>query len=269
MMLCQKLDKSDLPFFLSFARNQWIAEEKFDGDRIRLQIKDGQVKLFNRRGIEVTNRYPELLSLGGTSKLLDGEMCVMDENGVSQFNEGIAFRTHCQSPSSIQNAMERYPVTYVVFDILEASGQDLRASPLSHRREVLEDWFRGCGHPNIILSQFRHDIEDLWTEVTSKGGEGIILKKLDSPYLEGKRSSAWKKVKDIKEVDLRFNSYEVNPQGITVENPEGIRVLVAGRHQYDIRDTIDKEGSATITIRHLGQTKAGKFRQPTYMKQVF
>jgi len=60
----------------------------------------------------------------------------------------------------------------------------------------------------------------------------------------------------------------VNNAGITVENNDGIRCLVAGRNAPEVKAMIDKVGTATLTINHLGQTKTGKFRQPTYNKIV-
>ena len=203
---------------------------------------------------------------GHYEAFLDGEMCVLDDRGTSQFNEGIAFRSHCKSSESINRAMSEYPVTFVVFDILELDGTDLRAKPYEFRRKVLENL--DVKHSNVQICEVFSDINDGWDKVTSRDGEGLILKHKNSIYREGYRSGNWKKVKNIKELDVSFDRFEVNNQGITVENQEGIRVLVAGRHQHEVRKLLTQKGEATLTIRHLGITKAGKLRQPTYMKVV-
>lgn len=268
VMLCNKVGKEDLIQFLALVdKDDWVAETKEDGDRIRLRVQDGKVSLTNRRGKDVTEKFPEMQSFDKSRELfLDGEMCVMDSQGVSQFNTGIAFRTHCKNPDKIASAMVEYPVTFVIFDVLELDRTDLRGTPFKDRRKFLENL--GLKHSNIkIVDQFT-DIPAAWSRIERRKEEGLILKNLNSLYREGYRSCNWRKVKNLKEVDLKFTRYDVNPQGITVENSDGIRVLVAGRHQYDVRDTIDKAGEVELTIRHLGETKAGKFRQPTYMKIV-
>jgi ATP-dependent DNA ligase len=267
VMLADSIPSAQLPIFLNLADKRFIAETKEDGVRVRMRIKDNKVHLTNRRGIDCTIQYPELHNL--TTKrefFIDGEMCVLDDNGVSQFNDGISFRSHCKSPSSIESSMQLYPVTYVVFDCLEVDGVSIRDKPFSERREVLEQL--NLVHPHIKLVEQFHDVKSAWNKVVSGGWEGLILKNLTSEYREGYRSSNWKKVKNIKEVDLKFTKFEENNQGITVENDEGIRCLVSGHKQYPVREMFAKQGEVTITIRHLGKTKMGKFRQPVFAKVV-
>ena len=135
MMLCDKIDKVDLAIFAKFGNNKYVAEEKLDGDRMMLKFINGIVTLYNRRGIVVTDKYPELIDFKADMDcVLDGEVCVIDDNGVSQFNEGIAFRSHCSNPESIASAAINYPITYVAFDILEIDGDDLKSFEWHERR---------------------------------------------------------------------------------------------------------------------------------------
>lgn len=266
MMLCDKILKTDLPFFAKVADGKWVAEEKFDGDRMKLSFINGVVTLYNRRGVVVTHKYPELHSFKADMDcVLDGEVCVIDENGVSQFNEGIAFRSHCENPESIAAAQEKHPITFVVFDVLMVDGDDCKPFPWHDRRKQLENLDIKCD--SVIRSKYDYDIMKIWNDVTSKGGEGIILKKIDSRYLEGKRSSVWKKVKDIKEVDIKVVSYTKNPAGIRVESDDGIACQVSGFRAPPVQSALDKDGEATITIRHLGWTGT-KYRQPVFAKLV-
>ena len=267
MMLCDKLDKGNLASFSAVCGNKWIAEEKYDGDRIRLHFKGGNLTLISRgKSGDVTYRYPEVDFKCDSDVVLDGEMCVMDKNGLSQFNEGIAFRTHCQSPDAILNGMQNYPVTYVVFDILEIDGEDLRSAPWHERRKELEGLEFQSKH--IQIAPYSTDITGLWKSVTDRGGEGIILKAVDSPYMEDKRSSFWKKVKDVKEVDLVFSKFTANPKGIRVETDDGIACQVSGYQAVPVEQELALKGKATLTIRYLGITKDKKYRQPTFCKLV-
>jgi len=197
--------------------------------------------------------------------ILDGEMCVLDVNGVSQFNEGIAFRTHCTTDMAILNASLKYPITYVVFDILELDGKDLRSMPWHERRKLLDSL--NIKYKNMQVIPYSDDIIAKWKEVEDKGGEGIILKKKDAVYMENYRSSSWRKVKNIKEVDLTFIKYTVNPKGIRVETEDGHACQVSGFHAPPVKTAIDLTGKCLATIRHLGWT-GRRYRQPVFAKIV-
>jgi len=268
MMLCNKIDKEKLPQFVTLAGDEWLAEEKLDGDRMQLVWKDSKLALITRgKSGDVIERYPELQDFKRSQDcVLDGEMCVLDENGLSQFNEGIAFRTHLKDPEKIKSAVINYPVTYVIFDVLEASGQDLRELPLTERRKILDSM--NLDHPHIKVVGQSDDILGLWKKVTDNGGEGIILKKKNSIYRDNFRSSCWKKVKDLKECDVVFTNYTTNPKGIRIDNTDDIAVQCSGYHADPVKRVIDNDGKALITIRHLGKTKTGKYRQPVYLKMV-
>lgn len=267
VMLCGKIDKDDLkPFLALVDKTKFVAEEKYDGDRVRLRYEKGSVTLTNRRNKNVSLTFPELndVKQDVDSFLIDGEMCVDDHRGVSQFNEGIAFRSHCKSPEAIKNAMANYPVMYYVFDLLELNGVNLRNMPLSERRRQLI--LLNLHHPHLRVVEQHTEISALFDQMCAEGREGVIIKNTGSLYREGYRSPNWRKVKNIKEADLEFTKYDENPQGITVENQDGIRCLVGGRHSHEVKRQIDTFGRVDITIRHLGKTKAGKYRQPVYMK---
>lgn len=266
-MLCKPIQKSNLPCFLKLADNKYVAEIKFDGDRVILEYKNGRTNLFNRRGVNITYQYPELWDFKHpTDLLLDGEMCVMDSAGVSQFNEGIAFRTHCQTPQAIKEAMINYPVSYVVFDILETGWVNLRGKAFRERREVLTA--SGVSHPRIVISEIYNDPIELWRRVEREGMEGIVLKALDAPYEEGKRGCSWIKVKNIKEVALHFQKYYTHPKGITLENTDGIRITVNGWQSAEVMKDIETTGESFVEIRHLGETKNNRYRQPVFFRRL-
>ena len=269
MMLCQNLPKEDLKFFNQAVGKNWIASIKYDGVRCQLHFIDGKLKLINRSGRNITHQYPELHSFDpGIDVVLDGELCVF-KGEVSAFNEGIAFRSHCQSQDAISSSMQGNPVTYVAFDILRLRNDDLRGKPWHFRHKALELLFEAFkGDPVLKIEEFSRDIYALWDKACQRGEEGIILKEVNSLYLEGKRSSLWRKVKDLKEVDIRISSYGVNPAGIRVESDEGIAIQVSGFNAPPVKSIMDRDGEAIITVRHLGVTASGKLRQPTYMKLV-
>src|SRR5207245_1133978 len=120
-----------------FHRDGWAYEEKIDGWRI-LAYKDGRrVRLVSRKGVDHTDRFPELAAavakLRPTSLILDGEIAVFDKNLVSQFH-----LLHDANPAIICT-----PPIFMAFDCLWAGRRDLRAKPLGHRRTVLDEMIVG------------------------------------------------------------------------------------------------------------------------------
>jgi ATP-dependent DNA ligase len=267
VMLCHDLNKAELPIFAADANSEWIAEIKFDGDRIVMKATKDSIVLKNRRGDLVTDIYPEFWDIKG-DWVLDGEMCVMNSNGVSEFNEGITHRSHCKDMVKIREAMKGYPVTFVVFDILEYAGEDMKDKSWVERRSLLEQiWNDKLKHNNMVLSEYNTNIIEMWQKAVDRKEEGIILKRRDSVYTDS-RSRTWLKVKDVKEIDLKFTKLEQHNKGITIETDYGIRVTVNGERSKQVQRLINENGSANVTIRHLGETKAHRFRQPTYLKIV-
>jgi hypothetical protein len=88
-----------------------------------------------------------------------------------------------------------------------------------------------------------------------------MLKKVDSFYHYGKRTNAWLKVKHLKYQQLRFNSYELNPAGLTLISGTH-RVACNGRKHIPIKEAIDKNGFYDGKIAYMEKTYTGQYRQP-------
>ena len=273
VQLCKKLDKSELPIFLSVNKDRFIGEVKEDGDRCRMRIKDKQITLSNRRGNDVTSKYPEFnVEANLPDMFIDGEMCVLDKNEISQFNAGISFRSHCKNQDTIRSKMGEYPVTFVMFDILECDGEDLREKTTTERREILEvtDIPYHVNNTKIVeQATTPEEIIGLWDHVTSLGGEGLILKDKSAPYKEGKRVASWLKVKDVHEQVLTFRTYTRHNAGIRVETKDGIAITVNGTQAEPIAEELNVKGETKIEIRHLGYSEeSNRFRQPVFFRRV-
>ena len=267
VMLCKSLNSDKLELYAKVAQNK-IAEVKEDGDRMRMIVKNKEITLLNRTGKDVTFRYPKFTTIDLPDTTVDGEICVVNDRGISVFNDGIAHRTHLKDPALIKSAVKVYPVIFIAFDLLELENTNYRHRPFKERRDVLETIDIEL-HKNIQLVTQSKDIMGLWKYVTELGGEGIVIKDLNEFYYEGKRKDAWTKVKDVNETDLYFNGYEVQPRGITLTNNDEIRVVVNGEQSKEVRNIIDDNGIVHVTIRHLGEkTKNDKYRQPTFLKLV-
>jgi len=170
-----------------FHRPGWVYEEKVDGYRMAAMKTGDSARLISRNGIHHSNRYPALVqalaALSSANFLLDGEIAIYDQALVSRF-EWMRTRP--------KDALATEPV-YMVFDVLELGGKDLRGMPLWQRRNMLEGLVTG---QRAILQVRRLSSDGLkaWAQAIHRGYEGLVGKDPESPYVPG-RTLKWLKVK--------------------------------------------------------------------------
>ena len=120
---------------------EWLFEIKWDGVRAIAFIDHEQVRLHSRTGNSCEKQYPELSvihhSLAAEQAILDTEIAVLDEKGVSRFAM-IQPRIAKTDPNSIAHLARSRPVTMFAFDLLYLDGYDLRQVDLSERQRLLE-----------------------------------------------------------------------------------------------------------------------------------
>jgi bifunctional non-homologous end joining protein LigD len=166
----------------------WIHEIKHDGFCILARRDAAGVRLITRAGNDFSSRFPfiamAVAKLPVRSCLIDGEAIVCDENGLAVFD---LIRRHGALASAVLCA----------FDLLELDGQDLRREPIEERKRLLAKLLRGS-HLSIVLNEhFTEDGAIVFREACKLGREGIVSKRLGSPYRLG-RSPHWVKVKNPK-----------------------------------------------------------------------
>ncbi|MFC5994619.1 non-homologous end-joining DNA ligase [Pseudonocardia hispaniensis] len=168
----------------------WVYEVKWDGMRLLAEVADGRLRLVSRSGREMTGNFPELTGLTRVAPdlLVDGEVVLLD-SGVPSFG-ALADRIH--KPVSAARARAR-PVTFMMFDVLRLYGVWLFDRPLDERRATLER-LDLTPVPAVALSPVYTDGAALLAATSSRGMEGVIAKRLDSPYRPGRRSPSWVKV---------------------------------------------------------------------------
>src|SRR5215467_10132115 len=183
-----------------FSDPNWLFEIKWDGVRTLARIEDGALKLVSRNGIDVTKQYPELAELpkilSAREAILDGEIVALDENGHSGFAR-LQQRMHVRAPAP--TLVAQVPVTYYLFDLLYLDGYDLRHVPLLQRKEFLRILLHGGNHVRFSDHQMEQG-KELYELAGANGLEGIIGKRADSVYSEG-RSNAWVKIKQTTTID--------------------------------------------------------------------
>jgi DNA ligase D-like protein (predicted ligase) len=180
----------------AFDADDYLFEIKWDGIRTLAFIDREGYRLVNRRRLDMTGRYPEFAFLAelppGT--VLDGEMVVL-QDGKPDFAL-LMSREQSRSPRKIASQARALPATYLVFDLLYESFVSLTAEPLRARRDRLERLIRRVHSPRLVLSEgvVGHG-KAVFEEACRLNLEGVVAKRLTSPYLAGKRTDAWIKIK--------------------------------------------------------------------------
>ena len=162
----------------------------------------GTLRLESRNGNDITPRYPELRelgrALGAREAIFDGEVVAFD-GGRPSFQK-LQGRMHLTSEHAVRRLAASDPVTYMIFDLLYLDGHSLMDQPYEERRATLLEL--GLSGPSWQAPAHHvGDGERLLEASKAQGLEGIIAKRLDSPYTPGRRSSGWVKVKNIRRTD--------------------------------------------------------------------
>jgi bifunctional non-homologous end joining protein LigD len=203
------------------AGDHWFHEIKFDGYRIIGHVAGGKVRFQTRNRLDWTPKLPQLAEAVRRLKLrqaiFDGEIIVLDEGGISQFQ-------------LLQNAFRESPgrIIYAVFDLLFFDGQDLRSQPLEERKELLASLKLPVDRGSIrYVEHVVGDGAKFLKAAEMQGLEGIVSKRRDRPYVSG-RTTDWLKSKTHQRAEFVIGGY-TDPEGART----GFGALLVGYHDGD------------------------------------
>jgi bifunctional non-homologous end joining protein LigD len=166
--------------------DSWLFEVKWDGYRALAYLRGGEAQLLSRKGNELTARFANVAkelakALKTPDCVLDGEVCALDEEGRPSF-------------SAMQQGKPGTPIVYEAFDLLELDGEPLVDLPLHERRARLEQLL-DRRYTTVRLSEVFEDGDALYEAAQQQHLEGIVAKRADSPYRQGRRTREWLKIK--------------------------------------------------------------------------
>jgi bifunctional non-homologous end joining protein LigD len=172
----------------------WIYELKFDGYRLMAGVHDGSVQLATRNGADATRWFPEvakgLASLAGGPHVLDGEVCVLDDLGRSDFDR---LQARARRRRWYEGAD---PVVFCAFDLLARDGRSLIALPVETRKLQLQQLLTQAPPAVLYVGHFdAAEGRQLYARAEQLKLEGLVAKRRGSIYRPGQRSSDWVKVK--------------------------------------------------------------------------
>jgi DNA ligase-1 len=178
-------------------------ELKLDGARVQVHKAGAEVRVYSRRGNEVTAAVPELVeavaALPARQLVLDGEVLALRPDA---------------SPHPFQVTMRRFgrkldverlrgelPLTPFFFDLLHRDGADLLDRPAGERFAALEESTPGFNVPRLTTAS-AEEADEFFAAALARGHEGIMAKAVDAPYEAGRRGFSWLKIKPAHTLDL-------------------------------------------------------------------
>lgn len=181
--------------------NDWIAQIKWDGVRILTYADNQEVRLYNRKKNERTLHYPEITNISAyctsRSVILDGEVIALGENGKPSFHD-VMRRDGLRKFDRLKMVAESVPIIYMIFDVIYLNGDWINRKSFEERNEILADIITPNDHVQLVPSIT--EAEALFNAIKEQGMEGIVMKRVGSPYAIGKKREDWLKVKNYRDI---------------------------------------------------------------------
>ncbi|HEY0090449.1 MAG TPA: RNA ligase family protein [Candidatus Lokiarchaeia archaeon] len=252
-MLCESIREEDL----NFLSGEYLANKKYDGERVISVILNKEVIMFNRRGKIVNFHFREI-----EQELKKVSNCIIDGEIISYNNkfEDLQKRALTQNKFKQEELLKKIPCCYMIFDILKYDNEDIRNKPLKERIEILKKIFKKS---SILQVTEFNSIIDMLFKAKLENWEGIIIKEMNSKY-ESRRSKKWLKLKLWNETSLILTSYTPNNAGFRCEDNLKNAVQISGKQSFKVVNEIRNKGSCEVIIQYLTKTERGKFRFPSF-----
>jgi bifunctional non-homologous end joining protein LigD len=194
----------------------WAYEMKWDGLRALAFISGGKLRLTSRTTRNITHVYPELAGLaaasGTTQAVLDGEIVAFGGGEWPDF-EALQQRMNISSAAQAKQLAADIPVSYLAFDLLWLSGRSLLEQPYSQRRSLLEGLGLNAASWQVPPSFTGESGADVQAVSLEHGLEGIMAKRVRSRYEPGRRSAAWRKIKNVRRQEVVIGGWKPGEGG--------------------------------------------------------
>lgn len=274
----------------------WIYEIKWDGERCIAYLNPkGGTELRNKRNVQMLHKVPELSQIHRQTKkrcILDGELMVL-KDGRPDFHQ-MQRRSLMSNRFRIELAAKQYPATFIAFDCLWLNGEDLTLKPLLERKRALQSVVKES--ERLAVSRyFEGNGTTLYDWAKAQSLEGVVGKRKDSLYFQGKKTHDWKKIKYLQDDDYVVCGYirkdkhmsslilaQYDAGGILqykahvtlgaggqpfqkiLEQPRAIRPPVAYPASRGHEDIVWIFPALVCKVEYMEKTQKGSLRQPVF-----
>jgi bifunctional non-homologous end joining protein LigD len=250
----------------------WTIEPKWDGIRVIADVTARGVRLWTRNGNDKAPQFPEVvgaleaLAEAGGPLVLDGEIVALDRRGRVLRFQALQGRMHAESEETLARSASAITTAFVAFDILADGDRPLTALPWSERRRALEA--RVPARRTAVVRRGESvrcgsaAAKKLFERARAEGWEGVLLKRVDAPYVAGRRTPDWRKVKLEREQEFVIGGYTAPTQGAARDH---FGALLVG--YYDERGALRYAGKVgtgyTVPMLAMLARKLVALRRPT------
>lgn len=240
--------------------SSWVLEPKWDGCRAQLRVVDGVHTLRTRHSRDITAAFPELAAITDALParvVLDGELiCVDRRDGLPDFDL-LRSRLVMSRPMAIAAAARERPALLVVFDLLHLDATSTCSLALRDRRDLLER-LQLTGPAWDTTPTSSASDHALVAATRQLGLEGVVAKRLDAPYLPGRRSRSMLKHKHRRRSRLVLSGWQpgrdTEPASFLLRYPDG---RPAGRVARAIAPRVRAQLQALVTAAETGRSRGG------------
>lgn len=265
-----------------FNDDNYLSELKLDGIRLIYSNTD-KPKLYTRHKTDVTTRFPEIINLDlPKGIIMDGELILQDEDGKPDF-EGLMSRFQIRNQDRVKRLSQVKPATFCTFDILYYGKESICQLPLIERKGILNETIGDTNGQITNVKYLEGRGIPFFDAVKKQGLEGIVLKNKNSPYMHGKRSESWIKVKNYQYANVCITGYRKKEFGWLISYEDGrfagtLEIVTSGEARqavYSIAEQL-KTGEDSnhvylkplikCRIKYLYETKKGYLREPSFVE---
>jgi len=226
---------------MQLAGGRAAVEVKYDGVRVQIHYASGEVKVFSRRLTDVTENLPEVTdvikkTLKVRDVILEGEVIAIDEKGNPRPFQELMKRF--KRIKDFEIIVKKIPIKLYLFDILYLNGKLLVNEPYYKRYEYLTSIVPSSLLAERIVTDDISVAKDFYERAIRAGHEGVMVKKLDAPYVMGVRGANWIKVKEVETIDVVVVGAEwghgrrrnwLSDYYLAVYDPENSEFLIVGK----------------------------------------
>jgi len=175
-------------------------EYKYDGARVQIHKSGDEVRIFSRRLTDVTGSLPEIVEMVRVNvkdgeAILEGEVIAVDDSGYPIPFQHLMRRF--RRVHAIEDMVEKIPLKLYLFDVLYLDGRSLISASYLERRQVLAESVGEIPLTSQKVADSVEEAERFLKEAMDAGHEGLMAKRLDSPYTPGIRGKRWLKIKPV------------------------------------------------------------------------